>query len=394
MKDITKLDLKNKRVLIRVDFNVPLKSGSILDDFRIRESLKTIKYCLSREASIVLISHLGRPKGNFQQSLSLDPISFFLEDLLDLDIMFSNDCISQDAINLSSQMIPGEIHLLENLRFYNEETENNLEFAKQLSLHGDVFINDAFATCHRSHASNVGISKFFKNKSLGFLIKKELEYLDSAIKKSSLPSILILGGSKVIDKIDFIKKMIDKNDHILIGGKMAFAFLKAQNQNIGANVFDDANINTAKQILDYAEINNVEITLPLDFVCSRSLSGDTTWRICTISDMKEDEFGYDIGPETTMDFQMHISKAKTIIWNGPLGVSEIPAFSTGTQAVAAAVIDQTKMGALSLVGGGDTASALKSYGLIGGFSHISTGGGAFLHLLTDKILPAIKSINE
>ena len=392
MKDIKKLNLKNKRAIIRVDFNVPLKNGIILDDFRIKESLKTIKYCLEEGASIVLISHLGRPKGKYIQSLSLDPIAFLLEDLLDVDIMFSNDCISEDSINLSTQMEPGEIHLLENLRFYNEEIENNIDFSQKLSLHGNVFINDAFATCHRSHASNVGISKFIKDKSLGFLVEKELKNIDKSINRASKPSALILGGAKVVDKIEFIESMIEKNDFILVGGAMAFSFLKAMGKNIGGQLIDNENIIIAKRLIEYADSQNVKIILPTDFVCAKNLSGESSWRISSIENIKNDEFGYDIGPETSMNFQMILSKAKTIIWNGPLGVTEIPAFSTGTQAVASTVIDQTNSGALSIIGGGDTASALKSYGLINGFTHISTGGGAFLHLLSDKVLPGIESI--
>ena len=392
MKDIKKLNLKNKRAIIRVDFNVPLKNGIILDDFRIKESLKTIKYCLEEGASIVLISHLGRPKGKHIQSLSLDPIAFLLEDLLDVDIMFSNDCISEDSINLSTQMEPGEIHLLENLRFYNEEIENNIDFSQKLSLHGNVFINDAFATCHRSHASNVGISKFIKDKSLGFLVEKELKNINKSINRASKPSALILGGAKVVDKIEFIESMIEKNDFILVGGAMAFSFLKAMGENIGGQLIDNENIIIAKRLIEYADSQNVKIILPTDFVCAKNLSGESSWRISSIENIKNDEFGYDIGPETSMNFQMILSKAKTIIWNGPLGVTEIPAFSTGTQAVASTVIDQTNSGALSIIGGGDTASALKSYGLINGFTHISTGGGAFLHLLSDKVLPGIESI--
>ena len=392
MKDIKNLNLKNKRAIIRVDFNVPLKNGIILDDFRIKESLKTIKYCLEEGASIVLISHLGRPKGKNIQSLSLDPIAFLLEDLLDVDIMFSNDCISEDSISLSTQMEPGEIHLLENLRFYNEEIENNIDFSQKLSLHGNVFINDAFATCHRSHASNVGISKFIKDKSLGFLVEKELKNIDKSINRASKPSALILGGAKVVDKIEFIESMIEKNDFILVGGAMAFSFLKAMGKNIGGQLIDNENIIIAKRLIEYADSQNVKIILPTDFVCAKNLSGESSWRISSIENIKNDEFGYDIGPETSMNFQMILSEAKTIIWNGPLGVTEIPAFSTGTQAVASTVIDQTNSGALSIIGGGDTASALKSYGLINGFTHISTGGGAFLHLLSDKVLPGIESI--
>ncbi|MBC8312298.1 MAG: phosphoglycerate kinase [Candidatus Marinimicrobia bacterium] len=394
MKNITELKLNGKRVLIRVDYNVPLNEGIVVDDFRIKASLPTIKHCLNEGASVVLMSHLGRPNGKIVPSMSLDPVAFSLEDLLERDVMFSEDCISDDAIGLSQQMLPREVHLLENLRFHNGETENDPEFSSYLGEHADIYINDAFGTAHRSHASNVGVASIVNETAMGFLMEKELKYLGETMKTPGQPFVVILGGAKIGDKIPLIENMIEKADAILIGGAMAFTFLKVQGKNVGASLIDENNLNTAEAILILAEKNNTNIVLPVDVVAGPKLSDDATWRIANLDELKTDEAGYDIGPETTMEFEMLLSGAKTIFWNGPLGVSEIPAFSTGTQAIASAVIDQTEDGAISIIGGGDTASALKQYGLNKGFTHISTGGGASLQLMSGKQLPALEALQE
>ena len=394
MNKITDLDLKGKRVLIRVDFNVPLNGGIVADDFRIRASLPTIKHCLNEGASVVLMSHLGRPKGEVVPALSLDPVAFCLEDLLEGEVMFSEDCISDDAIGLSQQMLPREVHLLENLRFYPGEINNDSEFSGYLAEHADIFINDAFGTSHRAHASNVGVASIAAESAIGLLMEKELKYLDETMNAPEEPCVVILGGAKIGDKITLIKNMMGKADSILIGGAMAFTFLKIQGENVGSSLIDEDNLNTAEEILRLANNTNTNIVLPLDAVAGPKLSDDATWRVASLDELKNNEAGYDIGPETTMEFEMVLSNAKTIIWNGPLGVSEIPAFSTGTQAIASAVIDQTEDGAISIIGGGDTASALKQYGLDKGFTHISTGGGASLQLMSGKQLPALEALKE
>ncbi len=394
MNKITDLDLKGKRVLIRVDFNVPLNGGIVADDFRIRESLPTIKHCLNEGASVVLMSHLGRPKGEVVPALSLDPVAFCLEDLLEREVMFSEDCISDDAIGLSQQMLPREVHLLENLRFYPGEINNDSEFSGYLAEHADIFINDAFGTSHRAHASNVGVASITSESAVGLLMEKELKYLGETMNAPVEPCVVILGGAKIGDKITLIKNMMGKADSILIGGAMAFTFLKIQGKNVGSSLIDEDNLNTAEEILRLANNTNTNIVLPLDAVAGPKLSDDATWRVASLDELKNNEAGYDIGPETTMEFEMILSNAKTIIWNGPLGVSEIPAFSTGTQAIASAVIDQTEDGAISIIGGGDTASALKQYGLDKGFTHISTGGGASLQLMSGKQLPALEALKE
>jgi 3-phosphoglycerate kinase len=394
MKYITDLKLNRKRVLIRVDFNVPLNGGVVVDDFRIRASLPTIKHCLNEGASVVLMSHLGRPNGEIVPAMSLDPVAFCLEDLLGREVMFSEDCISEDAIGLSQQMLPREVHLLENLRFHKGETDNDPEFSSYLAEHADIYINDAFGTSHRSHASNVGVPSIVNETAIGILMENELKYFGDSMKNPEQPCVLILGGAKIGDKIKLIENMMQKAETILIGGAMAFTFLKVQGKNVGSSLIDEENIITAEKILTLAKNTDTNIVLPVDVVAGPKLSDDGTWRVVNLSQLKNDEAGYDIGPETTMEFEMVLSNAKTIIWNGPLGVSEIPAFSTGTQAIASAVIDQTEDGAISIIGGGDTASALKQYGLDVGFSHISTGGGASLQLMSGKQLPALEALQE
>ena len=394
MKYITDLKLNRKRVLIRVDFNVPLNGGVVVDDFRIRASLPTIKHCLNEGASVVLMSHLGRPNGKIVPAMSLDPVAFSLEDLLGREVMFSEDCISEDAIELSQQMLPREVHLLENLRFHKGETDNDPEFSSYLAEHADIYINDAFGTSHRSHASNVGVPSIVNETAIGILMENELKYFGDSMKNPEQPCVLILGGAKIGDKIKLIENMMQKAETILIGGAMAFTFLKVQGKNVGSSLIDEENIITAEKILTLAKNTDTNIVLPVDVVAGPKLSDDGTWRVVNLSQLKNDEAGYDIGPETTMEFEMVLSNAKTIIWNGPLGVSEIPAFSTGTQAIASAVIDQTEDGAISIIGGGDTASTLKQYGLDVGFSHISTGGGASLQLMSGKQLPALEALQE
>ena len=394
MKNITDLELKGKRVLIRVDFNVPLNEGIVADDFRVRASLPTIKHCLNEGASVVLMSHLGRPDGQIVPELSLDPVAFCLEDLLGREVMFSDDCISEDAIGLSQQMLPREVHLLENLRFYKGEAENDLEFCGYLAEHADIYINDAFGTAHRSHASNVGITSEMSETAVGLLMQKELKYMGDTLKNPEKPCAVILGGAKIGDKIALIHNMMDKADLILVGGAMAFTFLKVQGKNIGSSLIDKDNLKVAEDILALAEKTDTNLVLPVDVVAAPEMAHDVPWRVDGLGEMNDDESGFDIGPETTMNYELLLSEANTIIWNGPMGVCEIPAFATGTQAIASAVRDRTEDGAVSIIGGGDTASALKEMGINDGFTHISTGGGASLQLMSGKQLPALEALHE
>ena len=392
MNTIKDINLTGKRVLIRVDYNVPLTNELVEDDFRIKASLPTIRHCLNEGASVVLMSHLGRPRGEIIPELSLDPVAFRLEELLDREVMFSDDCISEDAIGLSKQMLPREVHLLENLRFHPGETENDESFSKMLAEHADIYVNDAFGTAHRSHASNVGVTPFMEESCLGLLMEKEFTFLGESLSRPEKPFTIILGGAKVSDKIELIEYMLPKAQSILIGGAMAFTFLKILGKNIGSSLVEKTSLSVAEQILSKTETMDVSLVLPTDVVAANNLSGETSWRIAQIEELESNEAGYDIGPETTLNFELMMSSSKTIVWNGPMGVCEIPEFATGTQAVASIVRDRTDDGAISIIGGGDTAAAIKNSGISDGFSHVSTGGGASLQMMSGKSLPAFEAL--
>lgn len=395
MRKLRDLNIKGKRCLIRVDFNVPMDDGVVLNDFRIRAALPTIKYCLDNGASVILMSHLGRPKGSVIPEFSLDSIQFVLEDHLDKDVLFSDDCISDEAITTSMNLEPGEIHLLENLRFHAGETDNDVEFSRKLAKHGDVYINDAFGTAHRAHASNVGVVEFFKEAAGGFLLEKERKYLGESIENPEKPLTVVLGGSKVSGKIELIKNMARVADAFIVGGAMAFTFLKAQGKNIGNSRVEEDNLGIAAELLDLLEKENIKIFLPADVVAAPELDTNSPWRVTTLENLYDDEMGFDIGPETCMLFENAIEDANTIIWNGPMGVFELPVFATGTHSIAHAIIEKTLDGALSIVGGGDTAAAIDTLGLDDqSFSHISTGGGASLELLSGIYLPAFKVLDK
>ena len=394
MHKLQDLEISGKRVLMRVDYNVPMDEGRVVNDFRIRASLPSIQHCLDAGASVVLMSHMGRPKGQYDDDLSLDPISFDLEDLLDVEVHYSKDCVSKDAISLSQNMKPGEIHLLENLRFHSGETKNDSRFSSQLALHADIYVNDAFGTAHRSHASNVGVLPYMKTSASGFLMNKEWQYLSESLQKPKRPYTVILGGAKVSDKIEMINHLMKKANIILIGGAMAFSFLKAQGKNIGASYFEEASVQIAETILKNAEKRKVSIVLPVDTVAAHEMKIDSPWRVVNFDEIKDNEMGFDIGPETCMNFGMFLSQSKTIFWNGPLGVVEIPSFATGTQSIASLVNNLTSYEVTTIIGGGDTTSAIENMGFKNGFSHISTGGGASLKLISGKRLPAFEALEK
>jgi 3-phosphoglycerate kinase len=284
--------------------------------------------------------------------------------------------------------------MLENLRYHPGETENDSTFSEQLALHAEIYINDAFGTAHRSHASNVGVPNLIGETAMGFLMEKELKYLADTTSNPPQPCAVLLGGAKVGDKIALIHHMMDRADAILVGGAMAFTFLKAQGTDVGASQVDNENLQVAEEILSKAENNNTSIVLPVDVVAAPKMSHEATWRVVNIAELEEDEAGFDIGPETSMNFDLMLSDKNTILWNGPMGVCEIPAFSTGTESIASAIRDRTEDGAISIIGGGDTASALKNIGITDGFTHVSTGGGASLQLLSGKQLPALDALHE
>ena len=391
-KSIKDFDLDNKKVIIRVDFNVPIKDGNITDDNRIKESLKTIQYAIDNNAKVILMSHLGRVKE--EQDLeknTLEPVALRLSELLDKDIVFVDMTRGKELEDAINEMKPKDVLLIQNTRYEDldgkKESKNDPELGAYWASLGDIYINDAFGTAHRAHASNVGIASHLPN-GIGFLIEKELENLLPAINEPERPLTVILGGSKVSDKIGVIENLVKIADHILIGGGMAFTFLKASGLPIGKSLLDEENIEFCKKILKEHED---KIVLPIDVVCSKSIEKPTDVRECFISDIKDDEIGLDIGNQSVKLFKQHINDSKTIIWNGPVGMFEEKAYEKGTKEICKAL---TESGAKTIVGGGDSASAAINFGYKEKFSHISTGGGASLELLEGKVLPGIDIINE
>ena len=390
LKTLKSFDLKDKRVLIRVDFNVPVEKDLVVDDFRIRAAIPTIQYCLNEGSKVILMSHLGRPDGIVSEELSLMPAGEKLADLLEMPIKFSNDCISEDAHDVTLGLRPGEIHLLENLRFHIEENKNDQTFSINLAKHGQIFINDAFGTAHRSHASNVGVSKYFNQKGMGFLIEKELEFLDKAMNMPKKPLTVILGGAKIDTKIDLINRFIQIADHIIIGGGMAFTFLKAKGKNIGKSLIDPSMISEAKKILANAR-GKTNLIFPKDFICARSIN-DKKSSVSNSNEIPSDLMCLDIGPRTINEFSEIILKSGTILWNGPMGVFEIEGFHNGTEKIANIIGEVTKNGPATIIGGGDSAAAIKKFEMTNSFSHVSTGGGATLSLLSGNTMPAIYAL--
>ena len=384
-------DLKDKRLLMRVDFNVPIDNGRVTDDFRLRAALPTIQHCLQQGAAVVLMSHLGRPKGKVVENLSLISVGETLADLLEMPIKFSDDCISEDARDTSLGISPGEIHLLENLRFHDEETLNDPQFSMLLSKHGDVFINDAFGTAHRAHASNVGVVDQFRQKGIGFLMEKELKYLKESFDHPLRPVTIILGGAKIDTKLSMIKRFLSKADTIIIGGGMAFTFLKAKGLEVGSSLIDDKMLSTATQIMNEVKNQRVQLVFPSDFVCAKDLESKPDG-VYLRRDIPEDMMGLDIGPKSIEKFQKIISASKTILWNGPLGVFEQESYTQGTKAITEKLVEVTEAGQTTIVGGGDTVAAVRSIGFYRDVSHVSTGGGAFLELLSGETLPAFSAL--
>ncbi|MDO8644669.1 MAG: phosphoglycerate kinase [bacterium] len=389
LKYIDQIDLKQKRVFVRVDFNVALdkKTGAITDDTRIRACLPTIQYALENNARVVLASHLGRPKGEVIPHLSLLAVGERLSDLLKRPVLFPEDCVGDGVRKLASDMNDGDVMLLENLRFHKEETDNNPQFAASLAALGEVYINDAFGTCHRAHASTAGMVSHFQEKGAGFLIQKELNFLNKLMTKPERPFVAILGGAKVSDKIGVIENLLTKVDAIAIGGGMAYTFLAAQGIAIGKSLFEEEKVHLAKKILDRAVSRGVAIHLPVDHIASSSLEGkaETTPGV----DIADDRIGLDIGPKTLENFSRVIRGAKTIFWNGPLGLFENAVFARGTLEIAKVI---AKSRAVSVAGGGDSLAAIKKAGVADKIGHLSTGGGATLEFLEGKKLPGLVAL--
>jgi len=386
-------DIKGKRVLERVDFNVPQdKSQNITDDTRIRAALPTIKLLIDKGAKVILVSHLGRPNG-VDETLRLDPIAKRLQELLGKKGLKLNDCIGEDVENAVSKMNPGDVVLLENVRFYAEEEENNELFAKKLASLADIYVNDAFGTAHRAHASTEGVAHILPGVA-GLLMAKEIEVLGNLLEKPEKPFVAILGGAKVSSKIKVIKTLLGKVDTLIVGGGMAYTFLKARGVEVGKSLVEDSMIDLAKETLKKAIDKNVPFLLPIDHVIADKIDPKANVKVVPRMGIDNDFMGVDIGPETIKKFGFAIEKAKTIFWNGPLGVFEIDKFAHGTIEVANLVAKATKKGAKSIIGGGDTISAIEKAGVADKMTFISTGGGASLEMLEGKVLPGIAALQD
>lgn len=397
-KTIASVDVQSKKVLVRVDFNVPIEDGVITDERRIREALPTIKSIVDRGGRCILMSHLGRPEGTgYQSEFSLKIAADKLSQLLGKPVAFpSNDCTDEKAAAGVAAMKNGDVLLLENVRFHKEEKKGEPAYCAKLAAYGDVYCNDAFGTSHRSEGSMVGVPKAMTGKPrvMGFLVEKELKFLDAAIAKPTKPFVVVLGGAKVSDKMGCIENLLPKADAIIVGGAMAYTFLAALGKRVGTSKVESDRMGDAKKIIDLAAKSKCELLLPVDHVCSTQFS-ETAGDIEVFDDQVKDGFmGLDIGPKTQTKFAMAIKKAKTVVWNGPMGVFEFAPFATGTQQVAKAIANATKDGAVSIVGGGDSAAAVEKFNLANAMSHVSTGGGASLEMLEGKKFESIELLDN
>ena len=392
--NISDYNFSNKRALIRVDFNVPLNDrGEVSDETRIRMALPTINKVLNDGGSVILMSHMGRPKDAPDPKFSLNQIISCLEEHLNKEIFFQEDCIGDKAFEITSKLNPGEVVLLENLRFYSQEKKGDKEFASKLAKHGDVYINDAFGTAHRAHASTAIIADFFKgNKMFGYLIENEINSVKKVLESNKTPLTAIVGGAKVSSKITIISQLIKKVNHLIIGGGMAYTFVKAMNGEVGKSLVEDDYLDLANEIFKKAEENNVKIHLPVDSLCSKEFNNDAEIINRKINEIPNDEMGLDIGPGSIKLFEKVVNSSALILWNGPMGVFEMSNFQKGTISIAHAVVDATDKGSFSLVGGGDSVAAINLFNLSDKVSHVSTGGGAMLEYLEGKELPGISSI--
>ena len=381
--------------MVRCDLNVPLsKEGVITDDTRIRASIPTIKYLVSKGAKVLLTSHLGRPKGGYEEKFSLAPIAPRLTQLLGKSVPLIPDCIGMSVAAHVAGMADGDVALLENSRFYPEEEKNDPKFAKALAKNADLFVNDAFGTAHRAHASTEGVATFLKPAVAGFLLQKELDYLQGAVDVPKRPFAAIVGGSKVSTKISVIESMLGKVDKLVLGGGMVFTFLKARGVNVGKSLVEDDQLELAKKLEKIAAEKGVKLYLASDVVVAEKFAADSANKVVDIDNIPADWMGLDVGPKTIADIQAGLSDCKTVIWNGPMGVFEFDAFAKGTNAIATTLAGLTDKGCITIIGGGDSVAAVEKAGLAEKMSHISTGGGASLELLEGKVLPGVAALNE
>ena len=394
IRSIEQLDIEGKRLFIRVDFNVPLdkKTRKVKDDARIRAALPTIRYALSRKAKVILASHLGRPDGKVVPEMSLEPAGARLSQLLGQDVIFADDCVGDGVKKLVGELHEGQVLLLENLRFHPEEEANDDGFSRELASLCDAYVDDAFGTVHRAHASTVGMVKYLPQRGAGFLVLAELKHLQPLLKGAPKPYLAILGGAKVSDKIKVIEQLLSKVDALLIGGAMAYTFLSARGVPVGASRVEKDKIDVARRILDKAAQSRVEVLLPVDHVVAKEAKAGVPTQV--VAQIPEGMLGLDIGPKAREQYRQRILGAKTVFWNGPMGLFEVPEFAAGTLAVAEALAEATSRGARTVVGGGDSAAAIAEMGMADKVTHVSTGGGASLEFLEGRELPGIKVLEE
>ncbi|MFV0593597.1 MAG: phosphoglycerate kinase [Draconibacterium sp.] len=395
MQTISSYDFKGKKALIRVDFNVPLNENfEITDDTRMRAALPTIKKIIEGGGSPIIMSHLGRPKNGPEDKFSLKPLVKHLSELLGgATVKIAPDCIGEEVKKMADELQPGEVLILENLRFYKEETAGDEEFAKKLAENGDCWVNDAFGTAHRAHASTAVIAKFFPNdKMFGYLIESEVESLDKVVKNPQRPLTAIMGGAKVSSKITIIENLLSKVDNLILGGGMTYTFVKANGGKVGDSICEDDFIETAKNIEKLAKEKGVNLVIATDVVAADSFSNDAKTQLCAANNIPDGWQGLDAGPESVAKMKEVIENSGTILWNGPVGVFEMETFAAGTKAIGAAIVEATKKGAFSLVGGGDSVAAVNQFGIAPGVSYISTAGGALLEYLEGKVLPGVAAV--
>jgi phosphoglycerate kinase len=394
-KTIDDVSLKGKKVLVRVDFNVPLDDKqNITDDTRIRESMPTIKKIIADGGKAILMSHLGRPKGEKKPEYSLKPTATRLSELLGTEVKFAPDCKGEEAKAVVDSLKDGEVCILENLRYYKDEEKNNPDFAKELASLGDIYVNDAFGSAHRAHASTEGVTKFLSPSVAGYLMQKEINYLGMAVSEPKRPYVAILGGAKIAGKIDVIQNLMSKVDVLIIGGGMTYTFYKAMGLEIGKSILDAEKVDLAKSLLEEAKAKNIKLLLPVDCVIADNFDNNANTKVVKKEGIPADWQALDIGPETIALYVSEIKNAKTVVWNGPMGVFEMETFAKGTKAIAQALADATKEGVITVIGGGDSAAAITQMGFAKEVSHVSTGGGASLEFLEGKILPGVAALTE
>ena len=393
-KTVQHLDCAGKRVFVRVDFNVPTANGEVTHDTRIVAAIPTIRYLLQKGARVVLASHLGRPKGGPEPKYSMKPVKARLERLLRMDVAWADDCVGEAAEAASRALKDGEVLLLENLRFHPEEEKNVPAFAEALAKLGDCYVNDAFGTAHRAHASTEGVTKFLRPSVAGFLMQKELDYLGKALDQPKRPFVAVLGGSKISGKIDVITALLGKVDRLLIGGAMMFTFNKAKGLATGKSLVEDDRVEMAKAVLEQAAAKGVELVLPVDCIASTAPDGTAPGVAVKVDALTPDQMGVDIGPESVKLFASKLADAGTVVWNGPMGIFEVEAFAAGTMGVAKAISVLKEKGAVTVVGGGDSVAAVQQSGMAEKFSHLSTGGGASLEFLEGKVLPGVEALEN